>query len=81
MPEPMRDPLQQFDYDPGIAVAKPESLVAVRDEIIDVFAKLPPLIAKLAMKTDDPADTATIIIDREVETLRFFVERLLRQFP
>ena len=77
----MRDPAEQFDYDPGIAVAKPESLLLVRDEIMDAFAKLPPLIAKLAMKTDDPADTARIIIDREVETLRFFVERLLRQFP
>ena len=77
MPEPMRDPLQQFDYEPGITVAKPESLLKVRDEIMDRYADLVPLIAKLALKTDDPADTARIIIDRETETLRFLVERAM----
>lgn len=77
----MRDPLQQFDYDPGIAVASPEKMAEVNEQIHDLVSKLPPLIAKLALKTDDPADTASILIDRHTETIRFFVERLLRQFP
>ena len=77
----MRDPLQQFDYEPGIAVASPEQMAAINRELIEAVSKLPPLIAKLALKTDDPADTARILIDRHVENVRFFVERLLRQFP
>jgi hypothetical protein len=56
-------------------------MAAINRELIDAVSKLPPLIAKMAMKSDDPADTARILIDRHVETIRFFVERLLRQFP
>lgn len=75
----MRDPLQQFDYDPGAIVAKPETAADVMARIRSLTAELPPLIARLSLRSDDPEDTARILIDDVRKALEFHVARHLQK--
>jgi hypothetical protein len=74
----MRDPLQQFDAEPGIRVASPQTADEIMVRLRSLTAELPPLIARLSLRTDDPEDTARILIDDVRRAVEFHVARLLR---
>lgn len=77
----MRDPSQQFDYDPSEGISAAELATSMRrctGQMSALIVEQAQLMAALAKRGDDPADIARILLDEHDEGLRFHVARLLR---